>query len=164
MEEIAAKSPANTSCLVRPPIHSSLEPAPESPSWSIRGRLTFDNCQSTPTRATELGGVSNFSRLERFALAPKSVGLLRVWIWPCTRAAVASVEPQRVPANALHRAALWPSALTLHCRGFRSRAGDFKTPEDPQELRRVAFRYERFDSFGASQFLHGSCQVRGKHH
>ena len=109
-------------------------------------RLTFDNCQSPQTRATELGGVSNFLRLERFALAPKSVGLLRVWIWPCTRAAVASVERQRVPATHTSsrsivalRANITLPWISLASRGLQNSGGPAGASSSRLSLRTLRF-------------------------
>ena len=65
-----------------------------------RERLTLADRQSLPTHAAWLRGVSNFLRLERFAVAPKAVGFAGVWIRPCARAAVASVKRQQMPTNA----------------------------------------------------------------
>ena len=158
---------ANTSCLIRPPIRSSPEPiqengSPRRPRGNLRAR---DTCQwFSPAYARR-------ARIASKLLAPGTlctgtkVGRcswgLDLAVCLCSRrfCEAKAGAPKRIT----HRVALQSCALRLHSTGFGSRA-NFKALEDAQQLRRVAFIYERFNSFGASQFLHDSCQVRGKHH
>lgn len=93
--------------------------------------------QALPTHR-ELGGASNFSRSERFALTPKSVGLLAVWIWPCARAAVGSMKRQRVPANAYF--------IALHCGSSALRLPASKLLRTRRSFVESPFIYDRLEA------------------